>query len=43
VVRDPALFRYAQAVRAAMATGYRLIDTAAAYGNECEVGQANRP
>jgi diketogulonate reductase-like aldo/keto reductase len=30
----------AQAVRTALATGYRLIDTAAAYGNEREVGQA---
>ena len=28
------------AVRAALATGYRLIDTAAAYGNEREVGEA---
>ena len=32
----------AQAVDAALATGYRLIDTAAAYGNEREVGQAIR-
>ncbi|SRR6266851_6060746 len=32
----------AQAVRTALATGYRLIDTAAAYGNEREVGQAIR-
>ena len=30
----------AQAVRTALTTGYRLIDTAAAYGNEREVGQA---
>ena len=30
----------AQAVATALATGYRLIDTAAAYGNEREVGQA---
>ena len=30
----------AQAVGTALATGYRLIDTAAAYGNEREVGQA---
>jgi len=32
----------AQAVRTALVTGYRLIDTAAAYGNEREVGQAIR-
>jgi diketogulonate reductase-like aldo/keto reductase len=32
----------AQVVDAALATGYRLIDTAAAYGNEREVGQAIR-
>jgi aryl-alcohol dehydrogenase-like predicted oxidoreductase len=32
----------AQAVATALATGYRLIDTAAAYGNEREVGQAIR-
>jgi diketogulonate reductase-like aldo/keto reductase len=32
----------ADAVRAALRTGYRLIDTAAAYGNEREVGQAIR-
>jgi Aldo/keto reductase family len=32
----------AQAVSTALATGYRLIDTAAAYGNEREVGQAIR-
>jgi diketogulonate reductase-like aldo/keto reductase len=31
-----------QAVGTALATGYRLIDTAAAYGNEREVGQAIR-
>ena len=31
-----------QAVRTALAAGYRLIDTAAAYGNEREVGQAIR-
>ena len=30
----------AQAVGTALATGYRLIDTAAAYGNEREAGQA---
>jgi 2,5-diketo-D-gluconate reductase A len=30
------------AVRAALATGYRHVDTAAAYGNEREVGQAIR-
>jgi 2,5-diketo-D-gluconate reductase A len=30
----------AQAVRFALETGYRLIDTAAAYGNEAEVGEA---
>ena len=30
----------ADAVGTALATGYRLIDTAAAYGNEREVGQA---
>jgi diketogulonate reductase-like aldo/keto reductase len=30
------------AVEAALATGYRHIDTAAAYGNEREVGQAVR-
>jgi 2,5-diketo-D-gluconate reductase A len=30
----------AQAVRFALGTGYRLIDTAAAYGNEAEVGEA---
>ena len=30
----------AQAVGTALATGYRLIDTAAAYGNEREVGLA---
>jgi diketogulonate reductase-like aldo/keto reductase len=29
-------------VGAALATGYRLIDTAAAYGNEREAGQAIR-
>ena len=28
------------AVRAALASGYRLIDTAAAYGNERQVGEA---
>jgi 2,5-diketo-D-gluconate reductase A len=27
-------------VRSALGTGYRLIDTAAAYGNEREVGEA---
>jgi diketogulonate reductase-like aldo/keto reductase len=32
----------ADAVRTAVQTGYRLIDTAAAYGNEREVGQAIR-
>jgi diketogulonate reductase-like aldo/keto reductase len=32
----------ADAVGTALATGYRLIDTAAAYGNEREVGQAIR-
>jgi diketogulonate reductase-like aldo/keto reductase len=32
----------AQAVGTALATGYRLIDTAAAYGNEREAGQAVR-
>ena len=32
----------ADAVHAALATGYRLIDTAAAYGNEREVGEAIR-
>jgi diketogulonate reductase-like aldo/keto reductase len=32
----------ADAVRTALQTGYRLIDTAAAYGNEREVGQAIR-
>jgi diketogulonate reductase-like aldo/keto reductase len=32
----------AQAVGTALATGYQLIDTAAAYGNEREVGQAIR-
>src|SRR5436190_13283735 len=32
----------ADAVHAALQTGYRLIDTAAAYGNEREVGQAIR-
>ena len=32
----------AQAVGTALATGYRLIDTAAAYGNEREVGEAIR-
>src|SRR6266568_4097587 len=32
----------ANAVRAALDTGYRLIDTAAAYGNEREVGEAVR-
>ena len=32
----------AQAVATALAAGYRLIDTAAAYGNEREVGQAIR-
>jgi hypothetical protein len=32
----------AQAVRTALATGYRLIDTAAAYGNEREAGQTIR-
>ena len=32
----------ADAVRTALETGYRLIDTAAAYGNEREVGQAIR-
>jgi diketogulonate reductase-like aldo/keto reductase len=31
-----------QTVAAALATGYRHIDTAAAYGNECEVGEAIR-
>ncbi|WP_245594413.1 aldo/keto reductase [Actinospica robiniae] len=31
-----------EAVRAALETGYRLIDTAAAYGNEREVGHALR-
>jgi hypothetical protein len=30
------------AVTAALSTGYRHIDTAAAYGNECEVGEAVR-
>ena len=30
------------AVQAALETGYRLIDTAAAYGNEREVGEAVR-
>lgn len=29
-----------QAVMSALATGYRLIDTAAAYGNEAQVGEA---
>src|ERR1700733_293313 len=32
----------ADAVHTALATGYRLIDTAAAYGNEREVGEAIR-
>ena len=32
----------AEAVHAALQTGYRLIDTAAAYGNEREVGEAIR-
>ncbi len=32
----------AEAVRHALATGYRLVDTAAAYRNEAEVGQAIR-
>src|ERR1700750_2023888 len=32
----------AQAVEAALRTGYRLIDTAAAYGNEREVGEGIR-
>ncbi|HEY2258673.1 MAG TPA: aldo/keto reductase [Solirubrobacteraceae bacterium] len=32
----------AEAVRHALATGYRSIDTAAAYGNEAEVGEATR-
>src|ERR1700730_18237461 len=32
----------AAAVHAALATGYRLTDTAAAYGNEREVGEAIR-
>ena len=32
----------ADAVHTALETGYRLIDTAAAYGNEREVGQAIR-
>jgi diketogulonate reductase-like aldo/keto reductase len=32
----------AQAVEAALRTGYRLIDTAAAYGNEREVGEGMR-
>ena len=32
----------ADAVHAALQTGYRLIDTAAAYGNEREVGEAIR-
>ena len=32
----------AYAVHTALATGYRLIDTAAAYGNEREVGEAIR-
>jgi diketogulonate reductase-like aldo/keto reductase len=32
----------AHAVHTALATGYRLIDTAAAYGNEREVGEAIR-
>src|SRR5205807_520963 len=32
----------ADAVRLALRTGYRLIDTAAAYGNEAEVGEAIR-
>jgi diketogulonate reductase-like aldo/keto reductase len=32
----------AAAVQSALATGYRLIDTAAAYGNEREVGEAIR-
>src|SRR3954454_6057496 len=31
-----------RAVSTALATGYRLIDTAAAYGNEAEVGEAIR-
>src|SRR5207248_10983195 len=31
-----------EAVRHALAIGYRLIDTAAAYGNEAEVGEAVR-
>jgi diketogulonate reductase-like aldo/keto reductase len=31
-----------QAVSTALATGYRLIDTAAAYGNEAQVGEAIR-
>ena len=31
-----------EAVDAALSTGYRHIDTAAAYGNEREVGQAVR-
>ena len=32
----------AEAVQAALACGYRLIDTAAAYGNEVAVGEALR-
>jgi diketogulonate reductase-like aldo/keto reductase len=32
----------ADAVHTALETGYRLIDTAAAYGNEREVGEAIR-
>src|SRR5581483_11313811 len=32
----------AEAVGHALSTGYRLIDTAAAYGNEAQVGQAIR-
>jgi diketogulonate reductase-like aldo/keto reductase len=32
----------ADAVHTALATGYRLIDTAAAYGNERQVGEAIR-
>ena len=34
--------RTAEALRHALASGYRLIDTAAAYGNEAQVGEALR-